>query len=152
MNYVLPDEPRGAVRPALAVSALWPLVTLMVVGPLVGFAWLAFNSWALGCRHAGRHTAMAVVAVVVAGVLMLAIARLDGGLVPRLLQILVHAAALCLAYWMMISQDDAEQWRKTFGPPLGNGLPPFVALLVLRLLGGPFVPETLAAFSLWPVA
>ncbi|MEM6663979.1 MAG: hypothetical protein AAF666_17595, partial [Pseudomonadota bacterium] len=63
MSYALPDEPKGAVRPDLAVSALWPLLTLMLVGPFLGFAWIAFNSWALGCRHAARHTVIASLTV-----------------------------------------------------------------------------------------
>lgn len=152
MSYVLPDEPRTAVRPELAVSALWPLLSLMMVGPLVGFAWLAFNSWALGCRQALRHTVVAVVAVLVTGLLVLLVRTVEPGLVQRLLLILIHAAALCLAYWMMIGQDDAEQWRRTFGPGLGPGWLPLVVLLVLRVVGGPFVPGTAAAFALWAVA
>ena len=160
MSYALPDEPRGAVRPDLAVAALWPLLTLMLVGPLAGFAWIAFNSWALGCRHAIRHTVIALAVVPFVGVSVMAVGAagqsLSGGalaedatLVARLLLVAVHAVALALAFWIMIDQDEAEQWRKTFGPPLGSGAKVFVPLLIARILAGHLLPGWFRIFAFW---
>jgi hypothetical protein len=157
---VLPDEPRGAIRPDLAVSALWPLLTLMLIGPLAGFAWLAFNSWALGCRHAARHAVIALVAVPMVGISVIAIAQIgqslpDGvladnsTLIARLSLIVVHASALVLAFWIMIDQDEAEQWRKTFGPPMSNGAKLFVPLLIVRVFAGHLLPGWLGQFVVW---
>ena len=158
MTYALPDEPRGAIRPDLAVSALWPLLTLMLIGPLAGFAWLAFNSWALGCRHALRHTLIALVMVPGIGVATLALAAFGGlsGLFPgneslavRLSLIAVQAIALGLAFWIMWDQDDAEQWRKTFGEPIGNGAKLFFPLLIARVFLGSKLPALAQVFVLW---
>ena len=152
MTYVLPDEPRGAVRPELAVSTVWPLLALMLVGPFAGFVWLAFNSWALGSRHASRDTVAAIAAVPMIGLLVLAISALspeDPDLTQRLMLIAVNAGALCLAFWIMMGQDDAEQWRRTFGPRIGNGAPLFFGLFALRLIAGSVVPPVVAPFVLW---
>ena len=160
MSYVLPDEPQGAIRPGLAVSALWPLLTLMIVGPLAGFVWLAFNSWALGCRRAVRHSAIAAFAIPIIGILALGAVSLadvlaDGawaaraGMIARLALIAVHALALLLAFWIMVDQDGAEQWRRTFGQPLATGWQMFVVLVVVRILAEELIPGPIAIFAFW---
>lgn len=160
MSYVLPDEPRGAIRPELAVSPLWPLLTLMLVGPLVGFVWLAFNSWALGCRQARRHTLIAVImipsiglasvgSVVVADLWLSETAPENLTLVVRLCLVVIQSIGLGLAFWMMWDQDDAEAWRKTYGEPLGNGARLFFILFVLRILLGGSLPATVRVFAFW---
>lgn len=160
MTYALPDEPRGAVRPDLAVGAVWPLLTLMIVGPLIGFAWLAFNSWALGCRHARRHTVIAVLTVPALGLATILIASLAKfvappdhvDLVARLMLVLTQSMALVLAFWMMWDQTDAEEWRKTFGEPLRNGALAFLAFLVMRILIAGKVPVLIYVFAFWAPA
>lgn len=160
MTYTLPDEPQQGVRPDLAVGALWPLLTLMLVGPLAGFAWLAFNSWALGCRLAVRHTTVAVVGVATTGGLVISAGVLetaladgawadDASLIARLLLIAVHGMALALAFWIMLEQDAAEQWRRTFGPPLANGALAFVPLVIVRFVAGPHAPAMVQQFAFW---
>ncbi len=162
MSYTLPDEPVGAVRPDLAVGAVWPLLTLMLVGPFFGFVWLAFNAWALGSRHALRHTIFAGVAIPAVGILIVLSALLPGGLagtsledngqlVMRLTLIAIQAAALGIAFWMMMQQDNAEEWRKTFGPPLSSGVTIFLPLLIGRLFLGHLVPDWIQIFVFWQV-
>lgn len=157
MSYALPDEPRGAVRPDLAVAPIWPLLTLMIAGPLAGFAWLAFNSWALGCRVAWRHTVIGVLAVPALGVSTILIAALmetamfgaDTSLVARLLLVFAQSAAMLLAFWIVWDQSDAEEWRKTFGDALANGAPVFVVLLLIRIFLAPYVPIWAYIFVFW---
>jgi len=160
VSYALPDEPRGAIRPDLAVSALWPLLTLMLVGPLAGFVWLAFNSWALGCRHAVRHTVIAAIMVPVTGLAVFAIAASiplwieplapdSVRLIARLLLIAVQTVAMGLAFWMMWNQDEAEQWRKTFGPAIGNGAKLFAPLFIARIFLGDELPRIAQIFAFW---
>ena len=160
MTYVLPDEPRGAIRPDLAVAPLWPLLTLMIVGPMAGFAWLAFNSWALGSRHAVRHTIIAAAMVPLLGISTIVIAAsAKVFLVPvipdyailatRLMLISLQALALVLAFWVMWDQSDAEEWRNTFGQPLSNGAKPFVVLLIARLFLGGYLPVWVQVFAFW---
>jgi len=160
VSYALPDEPRGAIRPELAVSALWPLLTLMLVGPLAGFVWLAFNSWALGCRHAVRHSVIAVVMIPatglsVHGLAFVAQAWLEPAvpdhavLALKLGLIAVQTIALGLAFWIMWNQDEAEQWRKTFGPEIGNGARLFAPLFIARIFLGGHVPAQVHIFAFW---
>ena len=157
MSYALPDEPQGAVRPDLAVSTLWPLLTVMLVGPLAGFAWLAFNSWALGYRNAMRHTVIAAITVPATGVLTILIVLVSAsGLMPgheslgaKLGMIALQGGALVLAFWIMWEQDDAEQWRKTFGAPLRNGMPLFFVLFGARLFFGSQLPFLVQCFVIW---
>lgn len=158
MSYVLPDEPRGAIRPELAVSAVWPLLTLMLVGPLAGFVWLAFNSWALGCRQAPWHTAVAAVLIPGIGlsVYLLGAVTHSAGLAAddarfafRLSLIAVQSAALGLAFWIMWNQDEAEEWRRTYGPPPGNGVMLFAGLMAVRILAGAQLPAEVRIFAFW---
>ncbi len=160
MSYVLPDEPRGAVRPELAVSAIWPLLALMLVGPLAGFVWLAFNSWALGCRHAVRHTVIAAAMVPAVGLSVYGVAHIahtwidpvapDRALLfTRLGLIAVQTIAMGLAFWIMWNQNEAEEWRKTFGPALGAGARLFLPLFLARIFLGHMVPAQLYIFAFW---
>ena len=147
-------------RADLAVAALWPLLTLMLVGPLAGFAWLAFNSWVLGCRHAIRHTVIALLAVPMVGFSVIVIAIVgqslpegaladNATLIARLSMIAVHGVALGLAFWIMMDQDEAEQWRKTFGPPMGKGAKLFIPLVIARFLAGHLMPGWFRLFAFW---
>lgn len=160
MSYVLPDEPRVGFRPELAVNSFWPLLALMLVGPLVGFVWLAFNAWALGSRHAVQHTVLAIVAVPIIGMATFALLASSanemalfgedsGALTIRLSLIAVQTAGLGAAFWMMWQQDDAEQWRKTFGEPLGNGAKVFFPLFLARLFLGHHLPGGVQLFAFW---
>lgn len=153
MSYTLPDEPRGAIRPELAVNPIWPLLTLMLIGPLPGFAWLGFNSLALGCRRAGLHLALAAGAIVLVPLAVVALvpATLGEGstLAFRLALIVVQGTALLLALWLMMDQADAEDWRRTHGPAIGNGARAFFPLLVFYLLLGNMVPGNLRIWFFW---
>ena len=157
MSYVLPDEPKGAIRPDLAVSALWPFLALMFIGPLPGFAWLAFNSWALGCRHAIRHTVIALISVPALGIaatLTLDAADVFAGaeaidMINRLLLVVIQAGGLVLAFWIMWDQNDAEEWRKMFGQRPRNGIAVFVVLLSCRIFLATAVPTWVYLFAFW---
>ncbi len=160
MSYRLPDEPRAALHPGLATRTLWPMLTLLVVGPLPGFAWLAVNSWALGCREAWRHTALAVLGTALVPLGALAIGWVAAAAFPglfgewarlahRLALIALHGGALALGLWIMIDQDYAEAWRARFGPPLANGAGLFLAFLAGAILLGGRMPDWLRLLATW---
>lgn len=149
MSYVLPDEPRGALRLNLAVDGVWPLLGLMLLGPTPGLAWMAFNSWALGCRRALAHT-FAVIGALLAylfiSLFMLSryqdlLGPLVGErswLVASLILVGLQAALLALAYWLVLAQQDARDWRITYGEAPRNGLLGLVGFfLVSRFLLAP---------------
>jgi len=107
-----------------------------------------------------RHTVIAAVMIPATGLAVYAIAFVAQTwiepvapghdlLVTRLALIAVQTLAMGLAFWIMWNQDEAEQWRKTFGPALGNGARLFVPLFVARLLLGHKVPTVLYIFAFW---
>ena len=142
MSYSLPDEPRLGIRGNPAVDGIWPLLAVMLTGPLLGFIWLSFNAWALGCRNALGQTlaALAALIVYVLSVLLFfirypailgPIAGDKAWLVASLMLVVVQALLLALAYWMVLAQRDARDWQVTYGQAPRNGLLPLLGLFAL---------------------
>lgn len=161
-GYVIPDEPQGAVRPDLAVRPLWPFLAMMISGPLPGFAWLAFNAWALGCRDAMRLTLMAALAYLAAKGLVLwiyfapdaALGFLDASgmtsdLALKLALIGCAGTAMGLAYWIALGQSHNEEYRETYGPALADGGKALVLLILVNFLALGRLPVEVAILWRW---
>jgi hypothetical protein len=161
-GYVIPDEPRGAIRPNLAVRSIWPFLAMMISGPLPGFAWLAFNAWALGCRDAARLTVTCALAYLAAKGMVLWIylfpdpaqrvldaAGLGSGLALKLLLIGCAGTAMGLAYFIARGQSHNEEFRSVYGPPLAEGGRVLVLLILVNFFGLRHLPVEVALLWRW---
>jgi hypothetical protein len=161
-GYVIPDEPRGAVRPDLAVRALWPFLVLMISGPLPGFAWFAFNAWALGCRDAARQCGAAALGYLLAKAMIVwlamapaSFAALAGSLglptmlAVKLMLIACAGGAMALAYAISRRQSHNEEYREVYGPELADGRKVFFLLLLFTFFGLSRMPSEVALLWHW---
>lgn len=161
MTYALPDDPRPGPLTRRACGHIWPALTLMLAGPLMGFVWLAVNAHALGCRNAWRQSALAF--GVFAGAKLGAVALLMGwtggalggvfgawdDLAVRLGMLVLVGAQLALALWMMMAQARAENLRGHFGPPLAKGAGVFAGCVVLGFVVVPRAPGVVQFLFGW---
>lgn len=152
MTYTLPDDPRPSALARRASDSRWPMLTLMLAGPIPGFVWLSLNAHALGCSDAWRQTVLAAATAVALKLAAIAVllGYADGALTPffgdwtrlgvRLTLLALVAVQLAVALWMGMRQARAEQLRGLYGPPLGNGAGVFAAALGITFLAVPQVP------------
>jgi hypothetical protein len=148
LRYRIPDEPRPTGLAHLAVDPMWPLLTLMLAGNVIGLLWFAVNSRALGSPTAMKeamYIAASLIGCVAFGV-ALAWCRQQGllsdeGLAYAGLSIAV--LKLSLGYALYISQSRCAELVQHYGGILRNGA--VVAILATVILRPVFVDLQLPA-------
>jgi hypothetical protein len=140
-TYRIADEPAPSHLARLAVNPLFPFLTVMLGGAGLGFAWFAFNSFAVGSPTKPRELAWLFGGLVAVALLLFAA---DSALETGLLQtrhlpyagLVFIVAKLAATYAVYVLQSRTIEIYQYYGGALKNGLPLVIAALLLgdRLL------------------
>ncbi|HKY93146.1 MAG TPA: hypothetical protein VJM11_18995 [Nevskiaceae bacterium] len=152
-RYRIEDEPRPGAMAQLAVNPLWPLLSVMLGGFLIGVTWFVINGIAVGSPTRNREIVAAVAGL--AGALAIAVTlalAVGAGWLPgaaaqyALLPLLLWK--LGTAYLLYEWQSRTIQIHEHYGGVLRNGLPLVIVAALVRkplLLASPSVLWRLVA-------
>jgi hypothetical protein len=123
--YVLPDEPTGSGFVRLAVQPLWPLLSVMLVGPWLSWPWFWLNAVALGAPDRLRTGAAVAAgfagsAAMVVAIGMLVDSGVPEGLVPYL-AIAITVWKLGVSYLLHHWQSRTVEVHQLYGGKLASG-------------------------------
>jgi hypothetical protein len=147
-NYRIVDEPAPGLLSRFVVDPFWPLLATMMASSLLGYAWLIFNSFALGSPTRGREIAYCVggvigaVAVLVGGGMAFENGWITEAQV-RYLALPVIACKLLAAYLVCFSQQRALELFEYFGGEKQNGIAGLiVSIMLVRVVLGPVLAKS----------
>ncbi len=137
-SYRIVDEPKPSPLSKWAVNPFWPFLALMLGGAGVGFAWFAFNAFAMGSATRVREWLLVGAAFVgsalLAGLGMFLMLRgvLDTESIAYAGTLLI-IYKLAIGYFLHFSQARSFELFEYFGGTPKNGL---IALIALSLTRG----------------
>ncbi|MEM6488275.1 MAG: hypothetical protein AAF677_08400 [Pseudomonadota bacterium] len=153
MRYQVPPETLPGARPGLAVAAMAPLLSSLIVADLPALALGALNAWALGCRDRVRQVLVlggAYVATVAVGAAALALRGAEMTLaaeIVRNVQLLAVLVALLYAYQR---QHVVAAYGREAATGVNRGIGTVVALyLIDRFLVRPALGDNAVLRLLW---
>ncbi len=147
-NYRIVDEPAPGGLARFVVDPFWPLLATMMASSLLGYAWLIFNSFAVGSPTRGREIAYCVAGVVGAVIVLVGggIAYENGWITEtqvRYLALPVIACKLLAAYLVCFSQQRALELFEYFGGEKQNGVVGLIiAIVIVRVVLGPLLAKS----------
>jgi len=134
ITYRLVDEPRPGGLSHLVVSALWPLLALMLAGAWAGWAWLVFNSVAMGSATMRKEVFYAVAGILGSCLIALGLGwllanNLVGREGMRYLVVVPTVWKLYCGMRIYYTQSDSQQLFEYVGGHTRNGLFVLIALV-----------------------
>ena len=141
-DYHLIDEPMPTGLSKYVVPPFWILMGLMLGGAWLAFPWLVFNAHAVGsptkAREIGLVIGYFIVAVVLSSVIILGHGVLWPPVATKYLALLVLAAKIGIAYWVIFLQARTFALYEEFGGQVQN---PALVLVAGWILRGYVLPE-----------
>jgi hypothetical protein len=150
-TYRIADEPQPSPLARLAVDPIWPLLTTMVGGLLIGWVWLALNSSLIGSPSRRRELLLMAAGLITLMLLPFAlwttgdlIRDATGWTLNSYLLIAVPACKLYVTYLVYFRQSAAFEIYAAYG---GASAPGFIVVLAAAFVGRPVIAAVIGILA-----
>ncbi|MBI9076932.1 MAG: hypothetical protein JEZ02_16105 [Desulfatibacillum sp.] len=136
--YHIPDEPSPGTLQQWVVNPIWPLVSYIIIGPLMAFLWLLFNAGAMGVlnrKQAINLGGLSFLLLIVAIVLTIAVSCVFGfANYETFSGLIMDAGGVAVAYFLYKIQMPYFRVYSSMDYPVWNGMVLMGAAFLLRPL------------------